>query len=598
MGFSLKKNKRNFLISLIIVLVVLISCGLFACNKTAKPTEREQAVNEFKNGFMIACNNSWSYLLSKSEVENLSNEAHYIYQKALTDMYALAIDKSGVRTQKIKALANALKTDEELQKLIRSEKFDSTKLVNILDELSFTGADYTGVVVSVLKEWINGGYLLTEKVLSALTARKDSLGVSVSAEKKKEFSEVIGDVEMLNSGLISVESDKSEILADVESSEKDLLTLIDFVVNIKGSLDLSSIANFGNLVTDGQISSKSVDEVYTYIQGLFSAIETLTNELEPSKLVGLSETVNKLKNVFGGIYTSDSVLNAIKNYLAIGSTCIDYLPLVSYLAVWCGNCIDKSLVKSFMEIYTQEVPVENYGLVIGKFADKFFKATSAASLKEKAATLSDAMSGDIDKVGYAWMVLNATFEQSELKLGDKSEYLTSAEQKKLSALVVFSLVRHQYLSNVIDFDLRANSVINGITTEISWFKSIKKYVLDDDVNPSGIARSLIEPLSQYEDSEGNPTVSTVCSWAKSIYEAGEMLFGQISKDYAATVAEVIDKVIDKFYANSIMYKDLADMYDSLSGNYVQSDSESYAALCTLYNDASIEFILKLLGIVK
>ncbi len=186
MGFSLKKNKRNFLISLIIVLVVLISCGLFACNKTAKPTEREQAVNEFKNGFMIACNNSWSYLLSKSEVENLSNEAHYIYQKALTDMYALAIDKSGVRTQKIKALANALKTDEELQKLIRSEKFDSTKLVNILDELSFTGSDYTGVVVSVLKEWINGGYSLTEKVLSALTARKDSLGVSVSAEKKKE----------------------------------------------------------------------------------------------------------------------------------------------------------------------------------------------------------------------------------------------------------------------------------------------------------------------------------------------------------------------------------------------------------------------------
>ena len=603
MGFSLKKNKRNFLISLIIVLVVLISCGLFACNKTAKPTEREQAVNEFKNGFMIACNNSWSYLLSKSEVENLSNEAHYIYQKALTDMYALAIDKSGVRTQKIKALANALKTDEELQKLIRSEKFDSTKLVNILDELSFTGADYTGVVVSVLKEWINGGYSLTEKVLSALTARKDSLGVSVSAEKKKEFSEVIGDVEMLNSGLISVESDKSEILADVESSEKDLLTLIDFVVNIKGSLDLSSIANFGNLVTDGQISSKSVDEVYTYIQGLFSAIETLTNELEPSKLVGLSETVNKLKNVFGGIYTSDSVLNAINNYLAIGSTCIDYVPLVSYIAEWCGKCIDKPLVKSFMEIYTQEVPVENYGLVIGKFAYKFFESTAAASLKEKAATLSEAISGDIDKIGYAWMVLNAAFEQSELKLGDKSEYLSEVEQKKLSALVVFSLVRHQYLSNVIAFDLRAKldpsiSVINGITTEISWFKSIKKYVLDDDVNPSGIARSLIESLSQYEDSEGNPTVGTVCSWAKAIYEAGNTLFGQTSKDYAARVAEVINNVIDKFYENSTTYKELADMYDSLSGNYVQSDSESYDKLCTLYNEASIEFILKLLGIVQ
>ena len=122
--------------------------------------------------------------------------------------------------------------------------------------------------------------------------------------------------------------------------------------------------------------------------------------------------------------------------------------------------------------------------------------------------------------------------------------------------------------------------------------------MDDDVNPSGIARSLIESLSQYEDSEGNPTVGTVCSWAKAIYEAGNTLFGQISKDYAVRVAEVIDNVIDKFYENSTTYKELADMYDSLSGNYVQSDSESYDKLCTLYNEASIEFILKLLGIVQ
>ncbi|MGN0795601.1 MAG: hypothetical protein ACI4MT_01435 [Christensenellales bacterium] len=598
------KGYRKTVLSIILILLsALLTCGLLACNKSKEPTEREKAINEFKDGLMLACDDEWNYSMSAEKVNSLSNEAHYIYQKSLTDIYANALDKSDVRVQKINILASELKSNDELKRLIRNEKFDSTKLVAILDEIGFTGTDYTGIIICVLQEWIKNGYTLAENVTAKLTDRKAELGVDTSAEKKNEFSEVIGKVEILKNGLTAVENDKEQILDDIDSVESDLNTLIDFAVNLKNSLDVSSLASFGNIISEGQITSKSVDEVYTYVQGLVGAIKNLSAELEQSKLETLSATINKLKTVFGAIHTSDSFFNAINNYLAIGSTCIDYVPLVTYVAVNFADGIDKQLVKSFLEIYSGAFPKENYGLVVGKFMTKFYGATTAESLKEQISSLSSQMSGDIDKAGYAWMVINAALEESELNLGDISEYAGETERKRLSALVVYSLVYRQYWSNIINFDLRAkiNSDITltaTINQEISWFKSIKKYLSDGELNPDGIGSELIATLSQYEDAEGNPSVKTVYAWAKAIIDAADEFFGKVATDCSVTITRAIEKIIDKFYANAGLYTELANKYDNLNGELITAEDPEFSELCTLYNDANIEYVIGILGLVK
>ena len=84
--------KRTIKILIVLLTVALMACCLFACNDKGKAkSEREVAVDEFKNGFMIACYDGWSYSLTADKVATLPNEAHYRWQKELTDLYAKAL---------------------------------------------------------------------------------------------------------------------------------------------------------------------------------------------------------------------------------------------------------------------------------------------------------------------------------------------------------------------------------------------------------------------------------------------------------------------------------------------------------------------------
>ena len=101
--------KKKFLIALTIILVLCISCTLFACNDSNPSADsREKAIENFQNAYLKAWSDNWSLNLSAEEQKELYKEGHYVYQKEWAAFYADVLKSSTIRTQKITAINEQL----------------------------------------------------------------------------------------------------------------------------------------------------------------------------------------------------------------------------------------------------------------------------------------------------------------------------------------------------------------------------------------------------------------------------------------------------------------------------------------------------------
>lgn len=604
--------KKPIAILIVVLTVALMACCLFACNDKGKAkSEREVAVDEFKNGFMIACYDGWSYSLTADKVATLPNEAHYRWQKELTDLYAKALYSSNIRTQKIKSLANELKTNDELKRILRSEKFSSEKFVEVFDALSFTGADYASVAAEVLKLWVSDGYLTAEKKIKDLTNRRNNLGVTVSPDKVTEFNEVIGDLQVLQNGLLVVNEQKDEIVSSVNASQKDFQTIIEFVVDMRSSLDIKSILGFENDVKFDDLSSKTVDEVYTYVKSIIGAADSFSEKLTAEKIQSLGDSLEKLENAFKDIYTNDSVLSLVVQCVSVSNTLIDYVPLAKYLIAPVSSSVDKALTECVVSVLYGDYPTENYAFVVGKILKALNESLSQTEIENKIGALASDIKGDVAKIGYAWYAIGSVLGEAGFKFGGNvSDFISTDKQKTLSSLMLFSLVRQNYFSNVIAFDLRAKlnssiKVTDAITPEITWLKRVKEYVLDDAINKNKVGRELLKKCNELVDKTGEPTVDTVYEWAKTIVSAADLAFADIANTANEWIGDALKFLTKEFFEAKAdgqtmksIYDKIGDLFNEVGTKPLKETDAKFAELQDLYKKANVEFVLKFIGILK
>ncbi len=605
--------KKSIAILIVVLTVALTACCLFACNdKGGTKSERELATDDFKNGFMSACYDGWRYSMTDSEIKALPNEAHYRWQKGLTDAYANALYSSSVRVQKIKSLADELKTNDELKRILRSEKFDSGKFVAVFDNIGFTGADYASVATEVLKEWIKNGYSLTEKKIKELVTRRDNLSVTVSSDKVTEFNEVIGDLQVLQNGLLVVNEQKDEIVSSVNASQKDFQTIIEFVVDMRSSLDIKSILGFENDVKFDDLSSKTVDEIYTYVKSIIGAVSSFSEKLTAEKIQSLGDSLEKLENAFKDIYTNDSVLSLVVRFVSVSNTLIDYVPLAKYLISPVSGCVDKALTECVVSVLYGDYPTENYAFVVGKILKALNESLSQTEIENKIGALASDIKGDVAKIGYAWYAIGSVLGEAGFKFGGNVDDIVSTDkQKTLSSLMLFSLVRQNYFSNVIAFDLRAKlnssiKVTDAITTEITWLKRVKEYVLDDAINKNKVGRELLKKCDELVDEGGNPTVKTVYEWAKTIVSAADLAFADIANTANEWIGETLKFLTKEFFEAKAdngqtmksIYDKICYLFNEVNMKPLKETDAKFAELQELYKKANVEFILKFVGILK
>lgn len=604
--------KRTIKILIVLLTVALMACCLFACNDKGKAkSEREVAVDEFKNGFMIACYDGWSYSLTADKVATLPNEAHYRWQKELTDLYAKALYSSNIRTQKIKSLANELKTNDELKRILRSEKFSSEKFVEVFDALSFTGADYASVAAEVLKLWVSDGYLTAENKIKDLTNRRNNLGVTVSPDKVTEFNEVIGELQTMQDGLRTVDSQKQEILSAIKVSQKDFQDIIEFAVDMRASLDLKSILGFENDFKFDELSSKTTDEIHAYVQSIVGATNAFIERLNDAKIKSLTSSLKVLDDAFKNLYTTDSTLNFVTNTITVTKAVFDFVPLCKRLVLPIINSVDKTLTECAVSVLYKDYPIENYTFIVGKVFQSLYENLTSKDVEQEIEKLKRNIKGDALKVGGAWFVLSALIGEDGMKFnGSIDSVLSKDEQDVLSSLMLFVLFNRDSFSEVISFDLMVKldpsiRVTNKITQEITFFKRVKEAVLNDKINKNKVGRELLKKCNELVDKTGEPTVDTVYEWAKTIVSAADLAFADIANTANEWIGDALKFLSKEFFEAKAdgqtmksIYDKIGDLFNEVGMKPLKETDAKFAELQDLYKKANVEFVLKFIGILK
>ncbi|MCI5819097.1 MAG: hypothetical protein MRZ86_00720, partial [Acidaminococcus sp.] len=535
----------------------------------------------------------------------------YRWQKELTDLYAKALYSSNIRTQKIKSLANELKTNDELKRILRSEKFSSEKFVEVFDALSFTGADYASVAAEVLKLWVSDGYLTAENKIKDLTNRRNNLGVTVSPDKVTEFNEVIGELQTMQDGLRTVDSQKQEILSAIKVSQKDFQDIIEFAVDMRASLDLKSILGFENDFKFDELSSKTTDEIHAYVQSIVGATNAFIEKLNDAKIKSLTSSLKVLDDAFKNLYTTDSTLNFVTNSITVTKAVFDFVPLCKRLVLPIINSVDKTLTECAVSVLYKDYPIENYTFIVGKVFQSLYENLTSKDVEQEIEKLKRNIKGDALKVGGAWFVLSALIGEDGMKFnGSIDSVLSKDEQDVLSSLMLFVLFNRDSFSEVISFDLMVKldpsiRVTNKITQEITFFKRVKEAVLNDKINKNKVGRELLKKCNELVDKTGEPTVDTVYEWAKTIVSAADLAFADIATYANEWIGDALKFLSKEFFEAKAdgqtmksIYDKIGDLFNEVGMKPLKETDAKFAELQDLYKKANVEFVLKFIGILK
>ena len=292
--------KKKFLIALTIILVLCISCALFACNDSNPSADsREKAIENFQNAYLKACSDNWSLNLSAEEQKELYNEGHYVYQKEWAAFYADVLKSSTIRTQKITAINEQLLYNEDLKKLIREGKFNYKNLSDLFSDTGLIAEDISELVLLATDRLINKGYATASSILEKTTALYDRAAQSVqtTANKLNELKEVKTEAEYLLESFEDIEENKSSLNDDLNLIKQPLGYVINFSYSMVDTFN--GLAQFD---TSSGLTDSQAQEAAVLLSGVFISVEELGDRFDDETVISVSNAVSNISALFGKIF--------------------------------------------------------------------------------------------------------------------------------------------------------------------------------------------------------------------------------------------------------------------------------------------------------
>ena len=581
--------RKKFLIALTIILVLCTACTLFACsNSGSSVDQRSKAIENFQNAYLKACSDNWSLNLSASEQKELYNEGHYVYQKEWAAFYADVLKSSTIRTQKITAINEQLLYNEDLKKLIREGRFNFDKLLTLFSDTGLISEDVSELVYLVASNFINKGYDTALNILNKVTAlyEKAAQSAQTTANKLNELKQVKTDAEYLLESLKDIDENKSSLNIDLDLIKQPLGYIINFSYSTVETLNALSELNSGSEITDSQ-----ADEIAVFISGAVLSVKELNSVFDEATINSVGSALTNVSAVFENVFISgDSVINAVNNILNYVNFGLDYLPLACDIVASLETLVDSDFIKDVLNI--KDYPEENYALVIGKAFSLLSEKFSSDSLTDRINKIKTSVGTNLEKLAVSSFILESLFEASSNVLpNDRSYYITSENESRITSLVAYQLVKRSYMMKVNSFavrysankDLSINSILNCVT----WAKKVLRYLDDPVLNPNGVTLSV--DITAFEDISQNPKPEYVREWFNAIFEAADKMFLTVADELNESVFSAARLMISDFFAAQDTYDELAAMYEQYG--FISADSELYSELVNLYKKANIDKIL-------
>lgn len=581
--------RKKFLIALTIILVLCTACTLFACsNSGSSVDQRSKAIENFQNAYLKACSDNWSLNLSASEQKELYNEGHYVYQKEWAAFYADVLKSSTIRTQKITAINEQLLYNEDLKKLIREGRFNFDKLLTLFSDTGLISEDVSELVYLVASNFINKGYDTALNILNKVTAlyEKAAQSAQTTANKLNELKQVKTDAEYLLESLEDIDENKSSLNIDLDLIKQPLGYIINFSYSTVETINALSEFN-----SEGEVTDSQAEEIAVFIRGALLSVKELETMFDEDTIINVSNAISNVSRVFENVFISgDSIINAVNNILSYVNFGLDYLPLACDIVTSLETLVDADFVRDVFRI--KNYPQENYALIIGKAFSALSQKFSNESLTATINLIKDSVGNNLEKLAVSSFILEGLFEASAYILpNDKSYYITSENESRITSLVAYQLVKRSYMMKVNSFavrysankDLSINSILNCVT----WAKKVLRYLDDPVLNPNGVTLSV--DITAFEDISQNPKPECVRKWFNAIFEAADKMFLTVADELNESVFSAARLMISDFFAAQDTYDELAAMYEQYG--FISADSELYSELVNLYKKANIDKIL-------
>lgn len=581
--------KKKFLIALTIILVLCISCTLFACNDSNPSADsREKAIENFQNAYLKACSDNWSLNLSAEEQKELYNEGHYVYQKEWAAFYAEVLKSSTIRTQKITALNEQLLYNEDLKKLIREGRLNFDKLLTLFSDTGLIAEDISELVYLTASKFINKGYDTASSILTKVTAiyEKAAQSAQTTANKLNELQEVKTEAEYLLESFEDINQNKNSLNDDLNLIKQPLGYIINFAYSSVETLNALSELNSGSEITDSQ-----ADEIAVFISGAVLSVKELNSVFDEATINSVGSALTNVSAVFENVFISgDSVINAVNNILNYVNFGLDYLPLACDIVTSLETLVDADFVRDVFRI--KNYPQENYALIIGKAFSALSQKFSNESLTATINLIKDSVGNNLEKLAVSSFILEGLFEASAYILpNDKSYYITSENESRITSLAAYQLFKRSYMMTVnsfaIKYEANNNLSINTILNCVTWAKKVLRYLDDPVLNPNGVTLSV--DITAFEDISQNPKPECVREWFNAIFEAADKMFLTVADELNESVFSAARLMISDFFAAQDTYDELAAMYEQYG--FISADSELYSELVNLYKKANIDKIL-------
>ncbi len=365
-----KNIKKATSIILICILIMSLSVVLFSCNKNdgaQSNIERNNAVSSFKSAVLTARSADWEQTFSDEQLAKRVDAAEYVQYSAWLDFLGETIYSSDLHLAQINKLTEIFgKEDikdafkkEENEQLNKEKNKQVLKIFFPLLKYDFTVTDISNLIYNTLEKLS----LDSSNVFKNMYERAEKLlNVQESTSVRNMFNSA-----MKSYSLMSVDQSLVDALRAAEGGVKSLTGFMYDTVLLSISDDLFQS------ISSGALTDITENEIKLTLNSILNNVLIFKNSLTDKQLNAISTAFSKLTKQFNGVLAGSGILQNIMNYVSIGYTAIDFIPLICDVVLDGKSVIETDgFVSDLLEVFVKDGYnlKSNYAVLLARFMEQ------------------------------------------------------------------------------------------------------------------------------------------------------------------------------------------------------------------------------------
>lgn len=393
----MKKNIRKILSAVCaVLLVVLLSGALFACNKNKdkdkkaeqEMRERTESVATIRHEILHAMDGNWAGDMSDDQVATLENAGDYVVASGWADMACAVFMNSALQTGKLTALKNYVKSNDG-QKLLKDFSGNAEYLIPLLRSADFTSTDISNLTYDLLCSLVANSAKTFEGINARLTRLRGMSGISHATASNLDSN--IINLAVIKRDFVPSDAEKQSMLTAFERAKTPLAEIVEFAYNMSIGSVTDSIFN-ALFSQDGALTDITNGEISTVINTLLSNANSLKVALSDEALANINSAINLIISKFDRASGASTLYGEVVRYAKYVNMVVDVIPALCSFSSSAGKVFDDALINSLRNVVGKDlddkVDSVNEAIILSKIVLQVGKDMTKSQLL-----------GIVDKIG-------------------------------------------------------------------------------------------------------------------------------------------------------------------------------------------------------